>query len=212
MSWGRRLQLAAIALLLIAYSVLSHYGASHRQARGVATLLALLPVIALTVLLAWRALGALVTLAGMLLLAALLWQFWPRLLDNFALLYLLQQFGCYALLAVTFGVTLMRGRTPLCTQLADKVHGPLSSAELRYTRQVTGAWALFFLLNLLATVLLYEFAALDVWSMYANFVAPPLMALMFVGEYVVRRRVLPQVNSGGILATLRVYFLKPRWP
>ena len=157
----------------------------------------------------WGAVAGTVTT---LLLAVSLWHFWPRLIDNFALLYLLQQFGFYALLAATFGSTLISGRTPLCTMLADRVHGPLSAAELRYTRQVTAAWALFFLLNLLATVLLYEFAPLQTWSFCANFVAPPLIALMFVGEYAVRRRVLPQVDSGGLMATLRVYFLKPRSP
>lgn len=212
MKWGRRLQLAAVAVLIVAYSVLSHYGAAHAQARGVATFLALLPILGLTVLLAWRALGPVTGLAVTVLLAAALWLLLPRLNDNFALLYLLQQTGFYALLAVTFGGTLMRGRTPFCTMLADKVHGPLSVAELRYTRQVTAAWALFFLLNLLATVLLYEFASLATWSLYANFLAPLLIALMFVGEYAVRRRVLPQVNTGGIMATLRVYFLKPRAP
>ena len=39
----------------------------------------------------------------------------------------------------------------LCTQLADKVHGPLSALELRYTRRVTAAWTLFFVLNVAAT-------------------------------------------------------------
>jgi hypothetical protein len=32
------------------------------------------------------------------------------------------------------------------------------------------------------------------------------MVLMFVGEYAVRRRVLPQVASRGMLAALHVYF------
>jgi uncharacterized membrane protein len=107
----------------------------------------------------------------------------------------------------------MRGRTPLCTLLADKVHGPLNAVELRYTRQVTAAWALFFLLELLVTVLLYEFASLRTWSLFANFGVPLLIALMFVGEYAVRRRVLPTVhNTGGLMATLRVYFVNPRGP
>ncbi len=44
------------------------------------------------------------------------------------------------------------------------------------------------------------------WSLFANFCVMPLMALMLIGEYAIRRRVLPQVESHGILAALRVYF------
>jgi uncharacterized membrane protein len=43
--------------------------------------------------------------------------------------------------------------------------------------------------------------------LFVNFCALPLILLMFVAEYLVRRRVLPQAQrSGGLLATLRVYF------
>jgi uncharacterized membrane protein len=210
MSWARRLQLAGLAMAIIAYSLLSHYGASHVQAHGLATFLAVLPIGALGVLLALRSLGTAAALATTLLLGGLLWQCWPQLNEAYALLYLLQQLGFYGLLMASFALTLTRGRTPLCTTLADRVHGPLSEAERRYTRQVTAAWALFFLFNLLVTLVLFEFAPLNVWSAFGNFVAPLLIALMFAGEYAVRRRVLPAVQSGGLMATLRVYFASPR--
>jgi uncharacterized membrane protein len=35
---------------------------------------------------------------------------------------------------------------------------------------------------------------------------PPLIGLMFAGEYAVRRRTLPQVQRAGLLAAVRVYF------
>jgi uncharacterized membrane protein len=82
----------------------------------------------------------------------------------------------------------------------------LSPLELRYTRSVTVAWVIFFLLNLAATVLLYRFAPLRIWSLFVNFCSLPLILLMFVAEYLVRRRVLPQVQRSGLIATLRVYF------
>jgi uncharacterized membrane protein len=94
----------------------------------------------------------------------------------------------------------------LCTQLADKVHGPLTPQELRYTRRVTAAWALLFLLITAATLILFVFAPLRLWSLFANFCVLPLIGLMFVAEYAVRRRVLPQVPRRGILAAVRVYF------
>ena len=45
-----------------------------------------------------------------------------------------------------------------------------------------------------------------VWSAFVNFCSLPLILLMFAAEYAVRRRVLPQVESSGLIAALRVYF------
>lgn len=138
--------------------------------------------------------------------AFLLRTFWPLLAQNFSIVYLIQQAGFYSIMAATFGRSLRKGRVPLCTELADRVHGPLSALELRYTRNVTLAWVIFFLLNLVATFVLYKFAPLRIWSFFVNFCSLPLILLMFVAEYLVRRRVLPQVARSGLMATLRVYF------
>ena len=210
MPWKRRLQLAAVIVAIIAYSGLSHYSNSHAQARDLATGLALAPMLALGAVLAWRWLGALLACLSALAAAFLLFKYWPGLTRNFSLLYFVQQFGFYSLMALSFGSTLIRPRVPLCTMLADKVHGPLTPQELRYTRQVTLAWTLFFVLNMLATWLLFQFAPLRVWSIFVNFVSLPLLVLMFLGEYLIRRQVLPQVHGGGIIATLRVYFAASR--
>jgi uncharacterized membrane protein len=210
MSWKRRLQLAVVVAAIIVYSGLSHYSNSHAQARDLATGLALVPMLALGCVVAWRSAGALLAAVAAGITAYLLYDHWPLLKQNFSLLYFVQQFGFYALMALSFGITLRKPRVPLCTMLADKVHGPLTPKELRYTRQVTAAWTLFFILNMLATLMLFELAPLRIWSVFVNFVSLPLVALMFAAEYLVRRRVLPQVHGGGILATLRVYFANPR--
>src|SRR6266850_8270 len=57
-----------------------------------------------------------------------------------------------------------------------------------------------------ATLMLFLFAPLRIWSLFANFCVLPLIGLMFVAEYAVRRRALPQVPRRGILAAVRVYF------
>jgi uncharacterized membrane protein len=57
-----------------------------------------------------------------------------------------------------------------------------------------------------ATLILFLFAPLRLWSLFANFCVLPLIGLMFVAEYAVRRRALPQVPRRGILAAVRVYF------
>jgi uncharacterized membrane protein len=206
MASGRRLQLAAVLLFFIAYSVLSHYSNLNPQAHDLRTVLALAPMLTLGMVLLWRWSGALMALLAAAAAAYLLRAFWPLFAQNFSIVYLVQQTGFYSIMACTFGRSLRKGSVPLCTQLADRVHGPLSALELRYTRQVTVAWVLFFLCNVAVNFLLFEFAPLRVWSVFVNFCSLPLILLMFVAEYVVRRRVLPQVQRSGLIATLRVYF------
>jgi uncharacterized membrane protein len=206
MASGRSLQLAAALLVLVAYSALSHYSNLHAQAHDLGTALALAPMLGVGLILVWRTSGLLIALFTALAAILLLHEFWIPLENNFRVVYLIQQCGFYFIMAFTFGRSLRGGRTPLCTQMADKVHGPLSALELRYTRNVTIAWVLFFLANLAASLLMFAFAPLRVWSLFVNFLSLPLILLMFVAEYLVRRRVLPQVQRNGLIATLRVYF------
>ena len=79
------------------------------------------------------------------------------------------------------------------------------SSEVRYTRRVTAAWALFFAAIVAIMVALFAAAPRRVWSLFANFCILPLVALMFIAEYAVRRRVLPQAERGGILAAVRTF-------
>ena len=56
--------------------------------------------------------------------------------------------------------------------------------------------------------MLFEFAPLRIWSLFVNFCVAAVDLLMFVAEYAVRRRVLPQVQRSGIIAAMRVYFAR----
>jgi uncharacterized membrane protein len=204
MRWRRRLQLAAIIAFIGAYAGLSHYS-NIAQSHELGVGLALGPPLTLGLLLLGRVHLAAAVL-GAAAAAVLLRHYWPVLERSFTWVYLLQEGGLYSVLAASFGQSLFGGRVALCTQIADKVHGPLTPQELRYTRRVTAAWALFFVLITAATLGLFLFAPLRIWSLFANFCVLPLIGLMFVAEYAVRRRVLPQVPRGGILAAVRVYF------
>jgi uncharacterized membrane protein len=206
MYWRRRLQLAAIIVFVVAYAGLSHYSNSVAKNHDLGVGLALGPVLTIGLLLIWRWTHVLVALLAAAVAAVLLRQYWPVMEKNFPVVYLLQEGGFYSLMAASFGLSLFGNRVSLCTQLADRVHGPLNSQELRYTRRVTAAWALFFLSVTAVTLCLFVFAPLRVWSFFANFCVVPLMALMFIAEYAVRRRVLPQVSRRGIMAAVRVYF------
>jgi uncharacterized membrane protein len=206
MRWGRRLQYAVACILVITYAGLSHY-CNSAGAHGLGAALALMPLTVLALALVWRwtPLAAVPLAAG---LAALLYDFWPLLEKNFSLLSLVQESGVYSLLGLTFSRSLLRNHVALCTQLADKLHGPLSSLEVLYTRRVTAAWAVFFFI-IAASILLFLRTPLRIWSIYSNFCVLPLVGAMFVAEYLVRRRVLPQVKRAGLLATVRVYFANP---
>jgi uncharacterized membrane protein len=210
MGWRRRLQLAALVAFVVAYASLSHYANSAATTHDLALALALVPVLGLGLVLIgrwtrprWSGLPLAVLTAS--LAALLLRHHWSALERNFAVVYLLQEGSFYALMAASFGRSLWSDAA-LCTRLADKLHGPLSAAEVLYTRRVTAAWALFFAAITVATLLLFAYAPLPVWSLFANFCVVPLIALMFVAEYAVRRRVLPQVRRQGVLAAVQVYF------
>jgi uncharacterized membrane protein len=205
----RRLQLAAVIVLIVAYSALSHYSNSDPQARDLGAALALSPILGIGFVLIWRWVGALPAVLTGIATAILVRHYWPLFTQNFSAVYLIQQCGFYAIMAWSFARSLFKGRVPLCTQLADRVHGPLTAHELRYTRKVTVAWVIFFMLNLVLNYLLFEFAPLRIWSLFVNFCSLPLILLMFVAEYTVRRRVLPRVQRNGLIATLRVYFANP---
>jgi uncharacterized membrane protein len=208
MRWMRRLQIAAVAVFVIAYAGLSHYSNSKPEERDLATLLALAPMLGLGFLMVWRWNGLLLAALLTLLVLALLHRYRNLLIAEFSVVYLLQQCGFYVLMAWTFGRSLLQDRVPLCTEFADRIHGPLTAQELRYTRSVTWAWTGFFVANLAVTFALFAFASLQTWSFFVNFISLPLVLLMFVVEFTVRRRVLPQVH--GLMATLRIFFANPR--
>jgi uncharacterized membrane protein len=145
---------------------------------------------------------ALVTIAALAILGWL----WPTLDNSAAWLYFLQSVGLDSALAVFFGRTLMAGRQPLVTMLAATMHEEISPALLRYTRQVTLAWTLFFVVCLILSVTLFFAAPIEVWSWFANILPLPLISLMFIVEYGVRKCVLPKRDQAGFIATVRVVY------
>lgn len=202
---GRRLQLAAVLALILAYASLSHYSlAGGRRELGAA--LAVIPLLVLGASLLRRSKGPLIAATAGIAAALLLYDCRPLLERNFSLVYLLQECGMNGLLAAVFGRSLRAGETPLCTRIADQLHGPLTPAEMRYTRRVTLAWTSLFTAITLTDLGLYVAAPLAAWSVFVNFVTLPLIAAMFAGEFALRRWVLPPADRGGILASLRLFF------
>jgi uncharacterized membrane protein len=199
------LRIVAIGVLITAYACLSHY-CNVRGVHRLGAILALAPPLALLFTLLRHAVSSYIVLAAAALGALLLYDNWPIIEKNFSVVYLLQEFGMYGLLAVGFGRSLRAGEVALCTRLADKLHGPLNAAEILYTRRVTLAWTVFFALMGVTIGVLYVAAPRAIWSAFVNFVATLLIVGMFVAEYAVRGRVLPHTERRGIWASVRVFF------
>ena len=84
-----------------------------------------------------------------------------------------------------FGRTLLAGREPLITGFARKFHGTLPPHMERYTRRVTIAWCAFFAGELVVSAVLLM-SSVEIWSLFVNALTGPLVAFMFVAEYVYR--------------------------
>lgn len=93
------------------------------------------------------------------------------------------------LLARLFQMTLETGSEPLISRIARiSRQEPTLPAELAaYTRQLTAAWAGFFLLLTLNSALLAMFASIETVMLFANSLNMVFIALFFVLENLYRR-------------------------
>jgi uncharacterized membrane protein len=202
---GGKWRWVALGAGLLSYAVLSHISNSVAQAKSLGVVLAVAPALIGCILLLWRTPYRVAALAAGGLIVLLVALIWPLLQRHFAWLFLLQQCSIYGVLAALFGRSLAAPHTPLCTQWADALHGPLTPELQRYTRQVTTAWTLFFVCIAAVLLLLFWLAPLKIWSAFDNFCTLPLVALMFLAEHWVRRRRLPQLPPMSLSATVSAY-------
>jgi uncharacterized membrane protein len=200
------LRAAGLAVLAVAWAVAAHITSAESESSGWGAALALAPLVVALALALWRLPQRwLAAGLGLASVAALLWA-WPQLKTEVAALYYLQHFGIYGLLAVFFGRTLAGPGEPLITQLARRVHGGvLTPKQTVYTRQLTLAWALFFVGMVLVSTGLFFWGTLAAWSVFANLLGGPLIALMFVVEFICRRFLLPNEPRASMADAVRAW-------
>jgi uncharacterized membrane protein len=201
----RILRWLGIATLVIGYPLLAHYTNESTQRGNLGALVAIAPVALLALVLVWRSSQRIVMLGVLGLACGALWAGWPALTHHFGMVYWLQYVSIQLILLIAFARTLVGGRQPLCTQFAAAVHAPLTPQQEIYTRQITVAWSVFFAVMALASTLLFFLAPLTTWSVFHNFLTLPLVALMFIAEYWVRRRTFPDMQHAHILVALRAF-------
>jgi uncharacterized membrane protein len=194
-------------LLAVGYTVLAHLASAWQQPGY-----ALAAMLALVLLLwaqplwhrrAWAWLSLPLAVAGC----------WLLYRSGYAMLPLLLVPVAFVLLvAWVFGRSLRQGRTPLITRIVVALDGkPAEAIEprlLRYTRSLTGSWALVLVvlasLNLVLALIASPGGLLamlgvasprtitpEQWSLAANLLNWGLVGGFFLGEYLVRARLFP---------------------
>lgn len=177
---------ALVLLACFAYQWLVHSAVVEEQSESIRVALMLLPLLALAYWIATRSRHKLLWL--LILLAAAGAIYLLEHLERWGLVaaYGLSHIAAYLFLLWLFGRTLARGKEPLVTRLARRVHGALQPEMDRYTRRLTAAWCVFFAAQVVASALLFMFSSLDTWSLFINLLNFPLVVVMFVSEYVYR--------------------------
>jgi uncharacterized membrane protein len=209
---------ALIVALVAGYALASHFALILPNGRAIAAALAVgVPAVALVgFVFQWlhRKLPDYLPLSGAALrltlatalavlpVAVFLWQVWPMVLANAQTLYFAQHVGTNGLLAWVFVHTLAAGATPLVVTFARIAHPNLPPEIAAYARKVTVAWTVFFLATCAISVLLFVAAPIAAWSTFAVLLQWPSVAVFFVGEYVLRKRLFRQFDH----ATMRQGF------
>lgn len=201
----RGIRWAAIAAFCIGYAVLSHFAAADPDPDLFDAAVAMAAPLALGALLAWRSAQRFWMLLLCLAVCAVLYASRQWLVQHFNWVFLLQHAGMQGLLGLAFGRSLRAGQIPMVSRFATVVHGSLSPALQRYTRQVTWAWTLYFALMTSVSLLLFWLAPVAVWSVFANLLNLPLLILMFAAEYGARIFLLPASDRSGPLEAIRAW-------
>lgn len=92
-----------------------------------------------------------------------------------------------AVMLTIFALSLWHG-PPIIERLARLREPDLPEAGVRYTRRVTYAWCLFFGVNGSLAAWTAGYADLALWSLYNGVISYILIASMFLGEWLCRRR------------------------
>jgi uncharacterized membrane protein len=207
-----------VVLIIAGYVFLSHAALASHTADSIWRQLALFMLLssitvlscwAIATLLAYARIGVvarriLTTLAGASIVCAGL-LYWPVLLARLDWIYLIEHAVTNGAMCWFFAHTLFGERTPIITTLARAIHPDLPEKVVHYTRQVTIAWATFFAVQIMVSLLIFNLGSIKAWSFFANILNWPLVVLMFVVEYSFRRRVDPDFQHATIKQSIDAY-------
>lgn len=119
-------------------------------------------------------------------------------------LYVLQHAGIHLALGASFAATL-RHRLSMIGMFAERVHGTLPPAMVRYTRGLTLLWCVYFFAMAALSCWVFVTLPWHQWSLLANVVTPGVCAVLFVGEHVLRYRLHPEFERATLADAWRAY-------
>ncbi len=170
---------AVLGVLLALYPLAVYLGLTHLSPRWVALLLLL--VLALRLL--WGAQAAELRLALFAGLALAL----AALAGDAPLPLKLYPVAVNAAMLAVFALSLWR--PPTVVERIARLREPrLPAGGVAYTRHVTQAWCVFFLLNGTVALATALYASDEVWALYNGLLSYGLIGLMFAGEWLLRGR------------------------
>lgn len=203
----RLVVIAAIAVAAAAYLAFSHLLTIEERPSLLMLALGVTPMAAITLLAAWHSRMRWLTLGLLAVLALTVLVYLEELRNHVNWLYFMQHAGAMILLAITFGSTLGRGdANALCSRVTCLLlSGPPDPFYMRYTWKVTLVWTTYFIASAMVSIGLFFWGPLTVWSYFANLLTPVIVGLIFVIEYLVRVRVLPDRAHFSIAQTIQAY-------
>jgi len=163
---------------------------------------ALAPLLIGVLVVSWRSRWRGPVLLAVVATAAAVVHYRAELSQHVPALWLLQHVGGHAALAIVFGRTLLPGEEPLATRVARAVLPSMPAEVVRYTRGVTLAWTIYFVTMAVLSLALYIGVGAGAWSTFATLVSGPLVALMFVLEFTLRRFTVPASHRASIAQTV----------
>lgn len=203
----RLLAIAGIAVVGAAYLAFSHLLTIDAHPNLLMLAVGVTPLTVMAGLAAWHSKMRSLALLALAVLALLVALYLDKLRDHVNWLYFMQHVGTMSLLAITFGATLGRSdEDALCSRVTRLLlPSPADPVYMRYTWKVTLVWTAYFILSAVLSVGLFFFGPLTVWSLFANLLTPVTVGLMFVAEYLVRVRVLPDREHYSIAQIVQAY-------
>ena len=136
-------------------------------------------------------------LTGMALVAACLY-----FSDSMQFIIYAPPLAAFAFMAFFFYRTLRPGSEPLITRVARREHPDLPSDMARYTRTLTWAWSLCFVLLFIVGLLLVPLIALDAWSRTVHGLGYVVPGVLFLGEYAYRHYRFRDHSHGSLLVLI----------
>lgn len=199
-------RLGAGVAAVVVYAVLSHQLMLHAADAPWAVAAIFGPLLLPCLALAWRHGNRLVLALTVAALVALVFIVAAGGLGDVKRLYLAQHVGMHVALGLSFAASLRGPGLTLVGQMASRVHGGRLSPEMRaYTVNVTRLWAGYFFGMAAVSVGVFLLGSWSAWSLLANLLTPVAIALLFIGEYVVRYWLHPEFERVKLVDAVRAF-------